>query len=47
MGKGIAKTAIASAFSVYLTDALAAQRERGPHGVHTRLFRLVDKGQMT
>lgn len=47
MGAGIAQTAIGSGFTVYLTDALAAQRERGRQGIETRLARLVDKGQLT
>ncbi|PSR32937.1 MAG: 3-hydroxybutyryl-CoA dehydrogenase [Sulfobacillus benefaciens] len=47
MGAGIAQTAIVSGFTVYLTDALAVQRERGRQGIETRLARLVDKGQLT
>ncbi|MCL4351260.1 MAG: 3-hydroxybutyryl-CoA dehydrogenase [Firmicutes bacterium] len=47
MGAGIAQTAIVSGFTVYLTDALVSQRERGQQGIETRLSRLMDKGKIT
>ncbi len=46
MGGGIAQTAAAHGFEVYLTDALAEGLRRGVEGISSRLGKQVEKGRM-
>ncbi len=47
MGAGIAQTAAAHGFEVYLTDALADGLERGLAGIDKRLAGQVEKGRLS